>query len=450
MNGRSFRQDVYRRWTVLFLALLVVGCLVGIAVPAGLGWDFANFYDAGRRVAAGQVEEIYSPDNPIAGQPAQGSTGFFGTPLSALFYLPLAAFGPETALILFKIQNVLAFGIAFAVLFAFNRGFDGAGQQALWRFAAEFVFLCLVFQPFWTIFRVGGQTTPTVFLLAAVGLISHARGRFWVSAMCMVGAVLIKPALATALLVLVCVSGLTFARRLVVVLAVAGAVSVLALGWPVHAAFLDLMQRSSRLTYAWYFNSSIYILGESVRQYAEARDATSLRIASMALGYALKATVAIGAVWLLVRVRRERCPAAAQRHFDFLIAILFFLLWSPTVWEHYPSLLFLALIHIVAAQVHFSRQALVTVAAIFTTSVAQNLILVNWVRYNVAVDTLPALIGVTVIKSAPLLLTMVMMARHAGEFFRSYSDPAWERLQPPVAPGSGRSVVLGESGTRLS
>jgi hypothetical protein len=428
MSGTDSGGNTYRRWTRLFLVMLTAGCVIGIVVPAGLGWDFANFYDAGRRVAAGQSEELYSPDNSIAGQPPQGTTGFFGTPISALLYTPLAAFGPETALVLFKIQNVLAFGVAFGVLFSFYRAFPGPGAAAMWRFAAEFVFLCLIFQPFWTIFRVGGQTTPTVFLLAAVGLVSHTRGRFWISALCMVGAVLIKPALAAALLALALISGLTFARRLAVVLAVTGLVSILALGWPVHAAFLDLMQRSSRLTYAWYFNSSIYILGDVAGQFAHAFPA----VFRLGVVYTLKATVVIGTVWLVARNRAEHGPAAARRHFNYLIAVLFFLLWSPTVWEHYLSLLFLPLIYIVAARAHFSRQALALVAAIFVTSVAQNLIVVNWVRYNVELDNVLLKIAVPLLKCAPLLLTMVLMARHASEFLRSFTAAAWEQVETSV------------------
>src|SRR5687767_13195777 len=105
----SDKTDTYKHWTWLFMGLIGAGCLVGIAVPAGLGWDFANFYDAGRRIAAGQVVDLYSPASPIAGQPPQGSTGFFGAPLSAVLYLPLAPFPARTALVLFKIQNALAF-----------------------------------------------------------------------------------------------------------------------------------------------------------------------------------------------------------------------------------------------------------------------------------------------------------------------------------------------------
>jgi hypothetical protein len=445
-NGANGPEDarriaLYRRLTTLAIAVTAVACVVGIAVPAGLGWDFANFYDAGRRVAAGQIENLYNPDSFINGRPPQGTTGFFGAPISALFYVPLAALTPEAALVVFKIENVVAFAATFAILFAFYRPFTRSDREARAQFAALFAFMCLIYQPFWTIFRVGGQTTPTVLLCLTLGLVFHTKARFWGSAICVVLAALIKPALAPAILFLACVSGLAFLWRIAAVLIVTGLLSLAAIGWPAHAAFLDLMSRSSRITYAWYFNSSIYILIDNLRLYAGQAMATgALRPVLSGLTYALKGAVAAMVVVLLIRSRREAWPDSARRHFDFTLAVLFFLLWSPTVWEHYLSMLFLFLTYVVAARQHFSRQALATVAAIFVLSIAQNLILINWVRYHVVFDSLPELVGVALVKSGPLLLTMALLWRHAGELFRSYAAPAWER-HPMLEPGPAPRVA---------
>src|SRR5688572_27622302 len=100
VTGAQDREQFYGHRSAICLVLMAIGCAVGIIVPAGIGWDFANFYDAGRRVASGQAADLYNPDNLIAGQPPQGSTGFFGAPLSALFYVPLAWFDAGTALVL--------------------------------------------------------------------------------------------------------------------------------------------------------------------------------------------------------------------------------------------------------------------------------------------------------------------------------------------------------------
>ena len=168
MSSRFDRAEAYERLMWGLITLIAAGCIAGITVPAGLGWDFGNFYDAGRRVAAGQFADLYNPISQISGQPPQGSTGFFGTPLSALLYVPLAFFPARTALVLFKIQNVLAFAAVFILLLKFYRPFVSGTRLEFAQFNAIYAFLFLIFQPFWTIFRVGGQTTPTVLLLLSV------------------------------------------------------------------------------------------------------------------------------------------------------------------------------------------------------------------------------------------------------------------------------------------
>jgi hypothetical protein len=201
------RSGGYRALLRVSLALMAAGSVAAIVVPAGAGWDFANFYDAGRRVAAGEMHRIYEPVGDIAGAPSQGVMRFWGTPISALLYVPLAWFAPGTALVLFKIENVLALAATFAVLFVFHRRFVPASAPDQLRFAAVFALLCLIFQPFWTVFRVGGQTTATVVLLLALALVCHVRTRDWASAALVVLAVLIKPAFAPAVACLALLSG---------------------------------------------------------------------------------------------------------------------------------------------------------------------------------------------------------------------------------------------------
>ncbi len=438
VTGAQDREQFYRRWSAICLVLMALGCAVGVIVPAGIGWDFANFYDAGRRVAAGQVADLYNPRSLIAGQPPQGSTGFFGAPLSALFYVPLAGFDAGTALLLFKIQNVAAFAVTFVVLFRFCRPFVSGGSLEQSRFAAQFAFFCLIFQPFWTVFRVGGQTTPTVLMLLAIGLVLHTRGRFWGSSTTIVLAALIKPALAPALVLLAALSGFAFAWRLGTTLAALGLLSLAVVGWPAHAAFLDLMQRSAGRTYAWYFNSSVYIVLDSLRQAAGADAPAGLKMALSIATWTLRGAVVAGILWLVHGSRGQPWPAAARRHFHFTLTILFFLLWSPIVWEHYLALLFPPLMYVVAARAHFRREAVVIVTAILFSSIAQNLILINWAREHIAFESLPAILAAALVKSAPLLLTIALLARHWRELFQSYAAPAWRSLDAAQAPRSDR------------
>jgi hypothetical protein len=412
---RADETMLNRRLTLLFVALIGAGCLAGIVVPAGIGWDFANFYDAGRRMATGAVSDLYQSARPIAGAPPQGSTGFFGTPISAALYVPLATLSPGAALVWFKIVNVAAFFAAFWMLFRFYRAFQPASPEAMWRFAAMFSGFCLVFQPFWTVFRVGGQTTPFVFFLLSAGLLAHTRGQFTMSAICVVASTLIKPALAPMLLFLMCVSGWPFFGAAVLALVVAGAASLVWLGWPVHAQFLTLMRESGQTTWAWYYNSSIYIVVS--------------RLQSSGLIYGIQATVAGAVAWTTWRGHRRGWAAAPRRHFDFLMGVLLFLLGTRTLWEHYLSLLFLPLIYVVATREQFSRGALMLVIAIAGLSVFQNLIFTTWLRGAFSFSSLPALVAVTIFKSSPLLLTLLFFVRHAGEWLRSFA--AWP---PAVVP----------------
>ena len=110
-----------RRLTVAAVLLIAIGNIVGIVVPAGAGWDIANFYDTGRRVAAGEVGNLYDPGTPIAGQPPQGELGFYGTPLSAYLFVPLAGLSPRWALVAFKVENAAALLLALGLLFTFHR-----------------------------------------------------------------------------------------------------------------------------------------------------------------------------------------------------------------------------------------------------------------------------------------------------------------------------------------
>lgn len=412
--------------TVMFAALILAGSVAGIVVPAGLGWDFANFYDAGRRVLAGQIADLYAPTRPIAGAPPQGTLGFFGAPLSALLYAPLGMLPPERALIAFKIQNVLAFAGAFVVLFRFYRPFRPPGTEATWQFAALFAGLCLLFQPFWTVFRVGGQTTPTVLLLAAIALVAHVSGRFWTSAACFIAAALIKPALAPAVGLLTCVSGWPFFWRGVTAGIATAVVSIALLGLPVHLDFVRLMLASGRLTYPWFYNSSLFILIDNVRMGLDASGGSGHGTVLIAwLETALQAGALALIAALLVGVRRQSWPAAAQRHFLVILALLLFVLASRTVWEHYLALLFPLAVYVVAARRHFSAAATRLIWTIAALLVFQNLIFTNWLRPHIDPAALLPLVGVALYKSGPLLLTVALLLRHRRELFASHGDPVW-------------------------
>jgi hypothetical protein len=420
----------YRALTAIALMLILAGCLVGIIVPAGLGWDFACFYDAGRKAWVGQISDLYNTGVPIAGQPAQGQMAFWGMPLSSYFYAPLGALAPTTALVVFKVQNTIALFAALALLFWHTQRLLPDSVAAHERFAAMFAVLALVYQPFWTIYRVGGQTTPTVVLLLVLGLLSHGRSWFVASAACLIAALMIKPSFATILAPLMLVSGTRFCTTAAVLVLLMLGLSVTIMGWDLHLAFLQRLRDGATSSTAWMYNSSLYVTIENLRLLSDPSPTALTRppVLNLALTLLRLAVTALF-VRLYFVARRQPWSRAARLHCYFLLALLFSLLLAPVVWEHYLALLFIPLAYIIASERYFSRPAHWLVALVFVFALGQNLILVNWLSERLTHDSAAALVIVGLLKSAPLLLTVVLLWRHHDELFASYRAPAWSGVR---------------------
>ncbi|MBI5084286.1 MAG: DUF2029 domain-containing protein [Acidobacteria bacterium] len=365
------------------LALLVAGNIAGILVPAGLGWDFANFYDTGRRASAGLFDDLYHPERPILGAAPQGTLAFYGTPLSAWFYVPMSWLPPGQALLWFKIQNALAFAVALGVLFLEFRRLSPPDQYSQARFAAGFACAALLYQPFWTVYRVGGQTTPTVLLSIALALSAHLRARFGWAALAWVVAILIKPAFGPGLILLAGFSGWRFFFSIAGFSAVAGLLSVVTTGWAVHRDFLEMLRNNAALVYPWFYNSSIYLLtGEG------------------ALSWTLKLAALASFLWMLHRRR----PGPREK---VTMALFFALLFASTVWEHYLALLFPFFCFAIARGANWSPSVRWTVAAMFALAASQNLILALLLR-----DHFPSAEFIwKVWKAAPLLLGWALLMK---------------------------------------
>ena len=81
------------------MLLLGIGLVLAIAIPAGTGWDFANFYDAGHKIVAGQIADLYNSRVLIEGKAAEGHLPYYGTPISAVLLAPLGWMTPAAALV---------------------------------------------------------------------------------------------------------------------------------------------------------------------------------------------------------------------------------------------------------------------------------------------------------------------------------------------------------------
>lgn len=408
----------------LLLGAILVGALAALVVPAGLGWDFANFYDTGRRVAAGQLQDIYNPTSLIAGVDPQGKMAFWGAPISAWFYVPLSFLPPSVALFTFKLIAVLATAAALVLLYRLTRRWveDSPGRQV--RYALVFATLVLIFQPFWTIYRVGGQTTPLVLLLLVLGMTSYVKENYLATAIWMVLAVLIKPAFIIVPGFLALVSGRRYLVNLVAVGAVVGLASIALLGWPIHREFLEILRRGSDKPSPWPFNSSLYIIADAFRPIA---DSIPIRRTGGwfpdLMRILLKLLVVASVVMVMVQSYRHSFSEIRRRLFNFLMAISFTLLISQVVWEHYLAVLFVPLIFLVASWPRLDRAARRHLAAIFALCILQNLILVSYFRGHVPIHSNLALLGVSLLKAGPLVAFLAFIWFRRELLFRILSEP---------------------------
>jgi hypothetical protein len=408
----------------VLLVLMAAVTVVGILVPAGLGWDFANFYDTGRRAAAGQFQDIYHPTSLIAGSTPQGKMTFWGTPISAWLYAPLSVLSPAAALIVFKLLGSMAFAAGLVVLYRTTRSCAGAvagvspTPGAAW-FGPLFCLLVLLYQPFWTIFRVGGQTTPFVFLLLTLGLVSYLRSRFLLTAIALVLAVIIKPAFLYVPLVLALVSGRRFLLALGTAALVAGAASLALLGIPIHREFLEVLRRGASASAPWTFNSSLYIVVDAFRPIVN-----SIPVPGGGGGLpgilagVLRAAVILLFASLFVSSRREPWAQESRALFQYLLAVSFCLLISTVVWEHDLAILFIPLAFLVAACLRLDRGARAHLGVIFGLAMFQNLVLVLLFRDRVGVHSTLALLAVSIVKAGPLIALLGFLLFRRATVFR--------------------------------
>jgi hypothetical protein len=351
---------------------------------------------------------------------------FWGAPVSAWLYAPLSYVPPHWALVLFKIQNTLACYAALWLLYIHNRQFVDPTPVAQAKFAALFAFLSLLYQPLWTMYRVGGQTTPTTLLLFTLALLSYTQQRWWMAMGALILATLIKPTLSIALLFLMLVSGGQCFSIALALLAGVSLLSLLTMGWSLHAEFLTVLLGGFRSSFPWFYNSSLYVPLANVRLLSEAGPSGAWR--NMVCGV-IETSIKIGVLATFVYLMRQRSVLGeahrSRRHFNFLMAVACGLLLPQIIWEHYLALLFVCLAYVVACSPHFSREAHLIIAGIFVLSLGQNLIVVNVLREYFRFDSLPLLLMIGLFKSGPLWLTLLLLWRHHKAWLHSYTTPQW-------------------------
>jgi hypothetical protein len=390
-----------------FIALQV-GC--GLANGEGLRWDFANFYDAGHKAAAGETGSLYDPTATIDGAPALGHMTFLGTPLSAALYAPLSRFAPAQALVLFKLQHTLATAAALVLLFRLHvrTGRLSFGDSRV--FAAVFALAVSVYQPFWEVYHLGGQSTGAVFLVLVFGTRCYTRGHEFLAAVCFALAAAVKPGFVVPLVVLSGLSGAHFAGYAAGIGLLLGLASIAFAGWPVHVAFLERMLATR--PEPWLFNSSLTVFLDNLQTMRGSPiGAVTASLAST--------TIRLGVAGILIaclaRAGLTVTSDAGRRHLRIVIAITSGLLVLPIVWEHYLALLFIPISYCLAVCPRLPRRARGLLTAIVVMSMAQDVSVIDRIRSLIYLNTWPELVAAGLFKSAPLALTAILLMAHRRE-----------------------------------
>lgn len=414
-------------WTALFLILALAS--YGILKPRGLQLDFANFYDAGSKARIGAFDSLYDPFASIDGQPPFGNMSFVSAPITSYLYVPLAMLPPRTASLLFKLAGTLAQGLGLVLLYRQARTLAGPTEDDQGWFFTLFCGAALLFQPFWMIYSVGGQTTPFVFLLLVLGYRAYLRNRLVAVAILLSIVVVIKPGFAPAAVLLFIMSPMPFRLTALACALVAGGLSLALLGLPLHQDFLArVLSETSSLSAPWQ-NSNPFSWIEPLFVAPQAYEAPGeLPASARALVTVLRLIGGGVLIWGMIRHLRSGIAPVAARHCVYVTALALVILLSPVVWAHYLTVLFIPLATLIALRRHLPGPALAGFGLGVGAAVFQSLIVIRRLIQALGLDSTPKIVAIGLLKSLTALLILSVLALAYRSIGRALRDPAWNSL----------------------
>jgi hypothetical protein len=404
-------------------ALIAVISIYGILRPWGIGLDFANFYDAGSKAALGEFAGLYDSQAMIGGKPPLSNMAFFSAPITSYLYVPMAKLPPYQATLLFKLVGTAAMWIGLALLYRQSAVIAAAGDAG--RFGL-FAVAALLFQPFWTIYRVGGQTSPVVFLLLVIAhrLFLNARGV--AAALVLAAAVLVKPAFAPLAILIFVMADNRFRVTAVATGIVVAAISLATFGWALHGDFLNrITSETSNLLVPWK-NSSPFSWIEGVFTPPQAYLVKGTVPVALARGLlALRVAAALALLWTLLWQLRRPLAAAARRHAIYVTGLLLIVVLSPVVWAHYLTILFIPVAFLIAGRDALGRGVRIALGSAVALSVFQNLILVRQLEDLTGFDQKWEIVTIALVRSAPALLIVGAWLFGRRSIARFLGRPEW-------------------------
>ncbi|MGB5066221.1 MAG: glycosyltransferase family 87 protein, partial [Albidovulum sp.] len=404
-------------------AALVIAFLLiwGLVTPWGLGLDFANFYDIGHKTLLGEFDNLYDPLALIGGKEPLGHMKFLGFPIAGYLYTPLAIFTPHTALFLFKLAGSAAVVTGLGLLYRQWRPVADTPATYL----AIFLVAAMLWQPFWTFLRVGGQTTPFVFLLLVITHEKYVRNQMIVAALLLSAAVVLKPVFAPMAILLFLLSGNRFRLTALVVMATLGTASLVIYGWTPHAEFLEkLAMQDNRLLGPWMNSGPFsWISGLLIDPAIYGTD-TYLQSWQTAPISALR-LIAAGVVCYcgLLHLRGDM-PGFARRQVIFLTGVMVIFSLSPVLWAHYLMWLFPIIALLIAGRRQLPTAALFLIAVAVILGLFQSYIFLRQLEEFIGFRTVANAAGFGLVKSLPVFLILTVWVVWRREIGRILCDPA--------------------------
>ncbi len=409
------------------IGLILLGCLAGLFVERGMELDFANYYDAGHKARVGQFDDLFDPFAQIEEAAPLSHMSFTSAPLTSLLYVPMSMFPPSVALIMFKLQSALFIGLGLAMLYQYLRRFVADRQAARDQFFTIFWGGALLFQPFWTVFVVGGQVTPLVFAALVLALVHQTRGASVLPAACWVLAVAIKPVLAPGLLFLLIVSTGRFRLSVFAITAALAALSISIFGIDLHFVLVERILEESRILNPAHFNSNMFAWIEPlVLSPGDYATSPTMPVGLKLLTSGVRLVTIGGLIWLWMRHLRTGLRSAARQHFAIILALVFPLILTPVAWAHYLALLFIPLMSVFAFAHYYPARAKAVAGLAIITALMQNLILWWGVQRLTGLDDKLEMVLAATAKSLPMLLCVVIMFVWVRNYRETGHDPAWD------------------------
>ena len=410
-------------------AVLAIGGLVivGLITPWGLGLDFANFYDIGRKARLGEHDTLYDHMALIGGEKPLGNMKYLSPPITSWFFVPLSFMTPHVATFVLKALGVAA---VVAGVVHFRRQISPliTDRAAFFTLAA---IAAALWQPLWTFMRVGGQTTPFCLLLLVLGHAAYLRGRAVALALILSLVVLIKPVFAPLAILLFVLAGSRFRMTAVVTACLSIVASLAIFGWGPHRTFLDALGgQGDRLLEPWMNSSPVSWVVPLLVDAQSFGTIAAMPITAAVLIMAMRLALALAILAVMVGHLRAGLPERAGRHVVYMTGLLLVIVLSPVIWAHYLMILFPLILVLIAVREDLAPPVRQVLWLALVLGLVQSFIIMRQIQIRIGIDTSSEMILFGFVKSLPAILLCGLWIFGRRSIGRALARPEWNGVAP--------------------